>query len=95
MSLPELTEQEQHSYVIVPANHRFLTDGGKFYKKHGKVSTIGMARYLRVCLAADAGADEEKAIKLIIKGFPAICEYITNVLSLEPTLPQPNGSIPA
>ena len=36
----------QNSYVIVPTNHRFLEEGGKIYKKHGKVSTLGTIDYL-------------------------------------------------
>ena len=40
----------QNSYVIVPTNHRFLEEGGKIYKKHGKVSTLGTIDYLLAVL---------------------------------------------
>ena len=41
LSLPVSDSCCQHSYIVVPTNHRFLLDGGKFMKKHGKVATVG------------------------------------------------------
>ncbi|THG92620.1 hypothetical protein EW026_g8342 [Hermanssonia centrifuga] len=55
----------QHSYVVVPAGHRFLIDGNKFLKKHGRVLPI----------------DEPKPILLITKSFPSICDFITQMIA--------------
>ncbi|KAF7792303.1 hypothetical protein EIP86_003339 [Pleurotus ostreatoroseus] len=68
----------QNSFVVVPKTHPFLQDGGRLMKKHGKVWTM----------------DEPKAIKLMTRAFPDICNYIEKTLAATPdSMARTNGPV--
>ncbi|PSR81152.1 hypothetical protein PHLCEN_2v6487 [Hermanssonia centrifuga] len=71
----------QHSYVVVPSGHRFLLDGNKFLKKHGRVLPIGKSTTWWYIPVTHFDIDEPKPILLITKSFPSICDFITQMIA--------------